>query len=421
MNYERVIVYDFPRSGVTPLYNGSSFNRQHNERKKAKRVEAHEAALCSQVLQDGQIRLLPTGEDSLISNARQKLVRKKRARKNRTEYTLSGASGRKIRNKCAAFFSAAARAFVTLTFIQDVGDKKALTCLKQMLHGWRKEHGKDFNYIWVAERQHSGRIHFHIMVSTPMNIKKENARWMRIQYNVGLKAKSKSGQVFERSHIEAWIKAERLQEKFNPFDIEYINSQSHLSHYLTKYVTKTANNLDKAKFEFLPWGCSRRVSRSVTEQCIIPELFFDATTERNSITVEKEFVRKKTGEVVEAGTVIFPNVHKNDWSMSVNILNRQYYHSWLWDMRQLNKKILNDGFVLPIVEYDADHYYNDFVRTYNMDEMQILDMISDVTARVDLNGNIIEMGVMEYSDEAYFGRDEITGARITAANNYSLN
>ena len=432
LNYERTIAHGFPRSGLVPMFSGSTFNRRHNAKKLADR-KRREAEIYEK------------------SELQKKIEAEKSKRKPRLTYTLSRTSGKKIRNKCAAFFSSGAKAFVTLTFLQDCTDKQAQLCLKQMLHSWRKDFGKNFNYIWVAERQQNGRVHFHVMVSERMDIPKMNARWVRIQYNAGLKFYSeKLARHLERSEVESMINTwrisrvekknkkdkqvlpgtyneveakakakelsaantackynaiQQLQLHINGFDIEYINNQSHLSHYLTKYVTKTANNEDKATFDFLPWGCSRRVSALVTETIIIPELFLDAATERNSVIVQKQFVRKRTGEIVEPGTIIFPTVCKNDWAITISILNRPYYHSWLWDMNKLNKQILA-GYEMPVVEYDADHYFNEYCRTYTAEEIDVLALVQEKADVLELAGNKVIMSTTTYDDDAYYGREQ---------------
>lgn len=422
MNYERVIAYDFPRSGVTALHDGSSINRRHNEAKKIVRRKKEKEILGEDVPGNGQDGLLFSNETGeLVHKARYKLSAKRKTRKAGDQYTLSSASGRKIRNKCAAFFHAGARAFITLTFIQDLTDKKALDCLKNILHQWRKDriNKPDFNYLWVAERQHNGRIHFHIMVNDYFNIEKENTRWIRIQYNAGLKFKNtKKNFTFEREHIEAWEKKGRLQEILNPFDIEKINTQSHLSYYLTKYITKTANNEDKASFDFLPWGCSNNISNMYTGTSIMPEVFFEATTEENTLIVEKQFIRKSTGEVVEPGTQIIPQIHKNDWAISINILNRPHFHSWLYDVKNLNKKIAA-GERPPVVEYDADHYFNDFCRRVTQQEFEALAITEQGTNAVEIAGTKILLNAVPVGNNEYYGLD--TAYRKIYVNEIALN
>lgn len=419
MNYERVIAYDFPKSGIVPLFSGSSYNRRSLETRRKARKEIETALL------DRDHLPFHTGDTTMAKSAAERmqlLNRRAAERKKKDKYSLSNTSGRKIRNKASAFFNAQAKAFITLTFIQDVGDKKALECLKNMLHQWRKDRrnaGEEFNYLWVAERQANGRIHFHVMVSDFFCLVKENIRWLRIQYNAGLTHYSeKLGVVWSREMMETtaahcWVEQYNKQEKswhpvsahmkyheaaqvkaeltsqapawyrlksavqdwLNPFDIEYIRNQSHLSHYLTKYITKTANNEDRTEFDFLPWNCSKLVSACFTEQIIMPELFFDATTGRNSITVEKQFVRRRTGEVVDPGTVIFPTLHKNDWAISVNILNKDYYNSWLYDMKAINKRILADGWAPVIDEYSPGEYFKDYCRPLDIEEINSLAQI----------------------------------------------
>ena len=67
--------------------------------------------------------------------------------------SLSKRSKQKIRKKITCFARCYKRlSFVTLTFLNKVEDKQAVDVLRKFLDNAKKR-SKDFQYVWVAERQ----------------------------------------------------------------------------------------------------------------------------------------------------------------------------------------------------------------------------------------------------------------------------
>ncbi len=134
--------------------------------------------------------------------------------------------------------------FVTLTFINKTDDKTAQKALNNFLT-WTRKKDPNFEYLWVAERQHKnkahpGNIHFHLFTNRYWNISYFNKYWVRCQNNVGI-------------HFPTG------QTKLNPFDVKRITQPKTLGIYMTKYVTKT-----KDKFACAAWNCSLTISRLAT-------------------------------------------------------------------------------------------------------------------------------------------------------------
>lgn len=163
--------------------------------------------------------------------------------------TLSRRSKQKIRKKITCFARCYKRlSFVTLTFLNKVEDEQAIVILRKFLDNAKKR-SKDFQYVWVAERQtkndqFKGNVHFHIITNKYWKLEKWWNYWIDLQIKNGVKPRD---------------------EKFRPssaFDVKQLNSSNikSIASYVTKYVTK--NN---ARFQCQVWNCSKRVSELYTD------------------------------------------------------------------------------------------------------------------------------------------------------------
>jgi len=154
-----------------------------------------------------------------------------------------------VRRKVFAFYHLpnASRYFRlwTLTFPEGTGDYYAYRLLNNFLTRLRTEcELKD--YIWVAERQKNNTLHFHLIFSKFISIKKANKFAL-----TAIKSYIKKG----------WIKYSLDKiEKYNGLDVsKKCGSFKSVAKYLTKYVTK--NNTTCAR---LPYYCSQSISRLFT-------------------------------------------------------------------------------------------------------------------------------------------------------------
>lgn len=218
------------------------------------------------------------------------LLRKKQEVKKRTkakkkeskdkeikERSLSRRSKQKIRKKITCFARCYKRlSFVTLTFLNKVTDEQAIKIHRKFMDNAKKR-SKDFQYVWVAERQtkndeFKGNVHFHMITNKYWDIEKWWDYWINLQKKNGIKPRN---------------------EEFQPssaFDVKQLNSNNirSIASYVTKYVTK-----NKAKFKCQVWNCSKRVSELYTDFYTTTE-FTDQLERMNAVVKELSNTDRKS-------------------------------------------------------------------------------------------------------------------------------
>lgn len=133
----------------------------------------------------------------------------------------------------------------TLTFPINTEDKVCYKIHNIFLTRLREELGlKD--YIWVAERQQNGTLHFHFIFSQFLDITKANYYAKKAVNNAIKRDEIDTGGIF--------------YENYNGLDVsKKVGNFNTVCKYLTKYVTK--NNTES---ERLPYYCSTKISRLFT-------------------------------------------------------------------------------------------------------------------------------------------------------------
>lgn len=199
---------------------GSSLNRKKTPKKFKDEIEK----LLSKPLNDGEPKLakLRTMSQRTKSKIRKKLIAFARVHKN-----LS---------------------FLTLTFVNQVEDKLAVKILHKFLDNCVKR-SKDFQYLWVAERQTNNaifkdNIHFHIVNNKFWKIDQWWQYWIDLQKKFGVLPRDES---FKPS---------------SAFNVKHVNSNNikGIINYLTAYVTKNSS-----EFDCQVWNCSKKISRLYTD------------------------------------------------------------------------------------------------------------------------------------------------------------
>lgn len=285
---------------------------------------------------------------------------------------MSTRTARKIREKITAMYEAGiAKAFVTLGFVNDCTDKMAVQVLAKMLREWRKDWGQ-FNFLWVVERQENGRPHFHLVLDrtiTKLDIKRYNARWVRLQYNSGIVYTARAGKKkkYQGPDLELnplVMSPKQISEFVNPFDIDYIYSSNGLKSYLAGYVTKSIGE----KFFCQTWHCSRGVSQLFTEVMTAPDVHRDLLKElpgsTNVYVYTKDVVDKKGRVKKKAGTMVFPVDNCNEFCSWVYIYNVESCKKYTWIITALNKELLRGDFDFEkkIIFYDYEGYAREFLQ-----------------------------------------------------------
>lgn len=198
----------------------------------------------------------PKNEFTGSAEQRKKVVAKKPSKpKLKTDMkevklrTLSKRSKQKIKKKITCFSRCYKKlSFVTLTFLNKVTDEQAINILRKFIDNTKKR-SKDFQYIWIVERQNKndsfkGNPHFHMITNKYWDIKKYWNYWMELQIKNGVIPRDKN---FRPS---------------SAFDVKQLTSNNirSIASYVTKYVTK---NNDKFKCQV--WNCSKKISLLYTD------------------------------------------------------------------------------------------------------------------------------------------------------------
>lgn len=383
LGYDAVTVYRFPTAGHVCVFTGSSLNRKKYENKKKDEVtEQAPAAFCKEgddIQECGSGDTVDVVRDDKDCKQRVEGIRKKKM------HSISRSGKRLIRARGAAMFRVGrCKTIVTLSFINNVTDRVAIICLQNFIRSWRKQYGESINYLWVAERQQNGNVHFHILTSHFFDIKKENARWVRVQYNQGIVFNS-AGCVLSRNDVEDAIRAGRLQELLNPFDVKRITTQSGVISYLTKYITKGHKKKDDRgrkmdEFEFMPWRCSNRVSKVFTGVLSQIETFDVMRTEKN--------VRVQAKDYFKDGKLKYPRgyVHKpvpwyGLWASKVAVYDTRLADGQYNSLDKMNMDILTRGVYNGEVlrrggSYALDklnefNYFNEYCREITEDVVRL--------------------------------------------------
>lgn len=155
----------------------------------------------------------------------------------------------KVRKKCYAFSrlekSKRFFAFYSISFPKGMSDETGYKLFNTWLTRCRRKQGLK-SYLWVAERQKNGTIHFHLLTND----------YMKIGIVNGFMASSLAT---EKKRGNEALK-EVNTAIYNGVDVKRVkNGRKSLIGYLTKYVTK-----NEIEFYRLPWHCSRDVSRLFT-------------------------------------------------------------------------------------------------------------------------------------------------------------
>lgn len=275
-------------------------------------------------------------------------------RKYMEDNTMSRRTKIKIKEKIFSLYAANPKiiTFVTLTMIDKCTDRVGVKILNKFLTALRQIKGS-FNYIWVAERQQNGNIHFHCIMNKRFDVEYINSLWVMQQFNAGLdnteariKLELKEGKTFKQLHNMGKIGQRITQKYLNPVDVKKVNSITKLSSYLTEYVTK-----NEQKFTCRVWHCSRGISRLFTKQIISKRLFDLTSSKKNSY-------RAKNGNIYVVKTFY------HQYGLINTILNKKYFNNYLKEMNLLNSWILNGDDIKEGAKL-SEQRFRDILYSYN--------------------------------------------------------
>lgn len=173
----------------------------------------------------------------------------------------------------------------TLTFPSGTQDDICYKIFNNFLTRMRTEQRLQ-DYIWIAERQANGTIHFHMLFAQFINITEAN-NLAKIAINGAIKR----GEIHSNTGI---------YEKYNGLDVsKKCGNFNSVAKYLTKYVTK--NNTQSNR---LPYYCSKSISHLFTTLAL--------TAEEVSNMIDAELLSVSSLPIIEGDFFAFFAVNKID-------------------------------------------------------------------------------------------------------------
>jgi hypothetical protein len=176
------------------------------------------------------------------------------------------------------------------------------------------------NFVWKAESQNNGNIHFHILVDRFIKWKKVRAYWNKILDQTG--------------YIEPFFLKYGHRDP-NSTDIHglYKDKQGkqigNIGAYLAKYMSK--NEDLKRGIDGRLWGCSDNLKKVESFKILVDgawdwrqylrELYLDKKTE----FFEKEYFLLLSGNYLELLKNKFPSLYSQYQNHYVNEFNKLYY------------------------------------------------------------------------------------------------
>lgn len=180
--------------------------------------------------------------------------------------------------------------FLTLTLpsVQKHSDKEIKAkCLNQFLTEIRNEYSVT-KYIWKAEKQDNGGLHFHILTDTFLPVIEMRNKWNRIinklgyVYEYSQKMKQVSWDQYREIRLKEFAKTpspgekQKIRKAFrkgtaekwrnpNSIDIESLKKVKNVGAYIGKYMSKehkgNESNIDNLKVDGRLWYSSESISK----------------------------------------------------------------------------------------------------------------------------------------------------------------
>ena len=185
------------------------------------------------------------------------------------DYLLLLTSEKKVQNRMTGRMFRFKVAFVTLTLpsaqVHDDNEIKS-KCLNQFLIEIKKSY-KVRLYIWRAEKQKNGNLHFHILVDRFIPHQELRDRWNRIINKLGYIDRYRQEQLKWHSEgfkvrvemLPTWSKEKQYAAYLrgqkcnwnspNSTDVHSLYKINNVKLYISKYMTKNESNLDELNKE----------------------------------------------------------------------------------------------------------------------------------------------------------------------------
>lgn len=243
--------------------------------------------------------------------------------KKAVDYTLAVTTEKRITDRITGRSIKMKLAFITLTLpsTQMHSDKEIIGKLLNQFLIEIKKYYKVRNYIWRAEKQENGNIHFHILIDKFIPYQELRDRWNRITEKLGYVSRYRLEQMkwhekgfkVRKNLLKTWSyeKQKSAYERGskqhwhspNSTDIHSLQKIINIKAYITKYITKQPksqnNNSNQEPLAQEQtgrvWGCNRELNNLKGAQLDID----NKTSDQLQLLADNPKVHKFKGDYFE--------------------------------------------------------------------------------------------------------------------------
>lgn len=203
--------------------------------------------------------------------------------------------------------------FITLTISGKMQKEiKHYEYLKELLIKIKTRYGY-YNYVWKAEIQKNGNIHYHIIADIEIDWKLIRRQWNLIQkiyvdeYQNKMKSKYKNGYYFDNEMVDTnnntiveEIQENRYKKGYkanwrnpNSTDIKIIKENESISKYINKYINKLETDKEIEEIKLNRWyGCNdelRLIKYAIIAEENTDNEIYRKLTQTNIKTIEENY------------------------------------------------------------------------------------------------------------------------------------
>lgn len=252
---------------------------------------------------------------------------------------------------------------VTLTFRNIIpSDKEAKKLLDNFFKRWARRSGRTIYYIWVAERQKRGAIHFHILTPEYVGAEQvyhEEMKWINRAWNEIVLNYSAKKKLINTAEASQW-------------KIEINNSESYFKSLVRfrKGVIKNApKKPKKSTFLLLPnitkvYNAGHYMAKYISkENENIVGGMFDASTKARAFLDSKDIVCKNVISEVSGNKFC-------DYAFSQGKKRGVLVTMWQTDHNQSKGVWCKDGYFLLQLYYEYIDQYGQLDNSFNFSKLQ---------------------------------------------------
>lgn len=233
--------------------------------------------------------------------------------------------------------------FITLTLsAQQVHSDQVIKAqlLNQFIIEMRKRWNV-VNYVWRAEKQECGRIHFHIVTGNFIPWNELRNAWNRIQQKLGYVTRYREDRIewhkhgfhFDPKHARKWPYAKQLRayrfgkqtgwDNPNSVDIHSLRHVGNIKAYFVKYMAKNEGFTEEQKRMF--YALPLEEQRKIREKDFVSGRLWSSSS---------NLVNLSGGNMV-VDSLVQKEIHKVFENDNKCVYNSDYFHVYTVDLRTL--------------------------------------------------------------------------------------